>query len=326
MRGIGQVGALALALAGCGGAELFVCTDDASCSGGTCQPSGFCSFDDPACASGQRYGAHAPAQLAGRCTDSGNADGPIATSTSDGAMSATNTSPATESATMGGVDATGDGTVTSPDDATAVSDSLETSAGPGDATADETSPSMPVCLIEAFDDEALEQWAVIDDGAATTVIADGRFTVELAGIPSSAGLDPIGSGVAEGSLVVAMPEAPNQVLGTQVYVGVASDTDAYLMLLVSGNVVLRHAVGEEFDNFMSVPWDEDSLWWRIDVAGGELVFAMSADGVEWQELDVIAPAFALDDARWILRAGSWTNPRGSPGVASFEQLELCTVQ
>ena len=35
----------------------FTCADSTQCNGGICQPTGLCSFDDPGCASGQRYGA-----------------------------------------------------------------------------------------------------------------------------------------------------------------------------------------------------------------------------------------------------------------------------
>jgi hypothetical protein len=39
--------------------------------GGVCQPTGFCSFPDPSCESGQRYGAHAGERLAERCVVDG---------------------------------------------------------------------------------------------------------------------------------------------------------------------------------------------------------------------------------------------------------------
>lgn len=63
--------AVVLALVGCQRAESFVCAADDECvdgsRAGTCEPSGFCSFPDAACASGQRYGEYASAELAGSC-------------------------------------------------------------------------------------------------------------------------------------------------------------------------------------------------------------------------------------------------------------------
>ena len=57
---------------GCG-AGTFACQDDAQCKNGgiagTCEPTGGCSFPDDSCASGRRYGAHAPNGLSGFCVD-----------------------------------------------------------------------------------------------------------------------------------------------------------------------------------------------------------------------------------------------------------------
>lgn len=48
----------------------FVCELDDECTGGVegrCEPSGFCSFADPSCPSGRRYGEHAADDLADAC-------------------------------------------------------------------------------------------------------------------------------------------------------------------------------------------------------------------------------------------------------------------
>jgi len=60
----------AAAVHGCG-SGVFACQDDAQCENGgvagTCEPTGGCSFPDDSCASGRRYGDHAPDGLAGQC-------------------------------------------------------------------------------------------------------------------------------------------------------------------------------------------------------------------------------------------------------------------
>jgi len=57
-----------LALAGCRIHEPFACTLDAHCgAGGRCEPVGYCSFPDAACADGRRYDELARDELAGRC-------------------------------------------------------------------------------------------------------------------------------------------------------------------------------------------------------------------------------------------------------------------
>jgi hypothetical protein len=56
---------------GCSGAGVFDCSDASQCSiagqPGACEPNGYCSFPDESCPSGQRYGEHAAAGIAGTC-------------------------------------------------------------------------------------------------------------------------------------------------------------------------------------------------------------------------------------------------------------------
>src|SRR5262252_9565085 len=52
--------------------ETFHCTTQQACvdeegGAGVCEPSGFCSFADPSCASGRRYGQFAGDGLARQC-------------------------------------------------------------------------------------------------------------------------------------------------------------------------------------------------------------------------------------------------------------------
>ncbi|MCA9653116.1 MAG: hypothetical protein H6712_19840 [Myxococcales bacterium] len=96
-RGWWWLGALGLGTwLGCG-AGVFLCQDDGSCeqggSQGVCQPSGYCSFPDASCESGQRYGELAGGTLAGTCVEpeelatgevSGPGSGPGPAMTSDG--------------------------------------------------------------------------------------------------------------------------------------------------------------------------------------------------------------------------------------------------
>ncbi len=57
-----------LALAACRITEPFPCTLDEHCgSSGRCEPAGYCSFSDVACAEGRRYDELAGDDLAGQC-------------------------------------------------------------------------------------------------------------------------------------------------------------------------------------------------------------------------------------------------------------------
>lgn len=69
----------ALALTGCAKVDAFVCEGDQQCVDGgklgACEPSGFCSFPDPKCPGGKRYGEYAGDELAGACVEGEGATG-----------------------------------------------------------------------------------------------------------------------------------------------------------------------------------------------------------------------------------------------------------
>lgn len=98
---------LALALA-CGGLTEFECSDDAQCKVGSrqgiCQPSGYCSFSDDDCESGQRYGDHAPAELADQCVPSGGTTEAVDATTVDHSTSDAPTSTTGITSTNGTTD------------------------------------------------------------------------------------------------------------------------------------------------------------------------------------------------------------------------------
>lgn len=119
------------------GERVFACSQDGDCrdgaAAGVCQPEGVCSFPDPSCASGQRFGAHGGA-LGGMCVpSSGSASGSAGESTlsGPGTSQATTTASSSsdgESSTTAPVSATG--TTGSTDGGTAESSTGEP-ADPG---------------------------------------------------------------------------------------------------------------------------------------------------------------------------------------------------
>ncbi len=64
--------------------SVFGCEDDSGCAGaqvgGSCEPSGFCSFPDEECASGRRYGEYSGQGLGGLCVDPSDSTSTGATS------------------------------------------------------------------------------------------------------------------------------------------------------------------------------------------------------------------------------------------------------
>lgn len=124
MRQVGWLGAgLGLGLAVSCNAQEFNCQDDDDCGGdGTCQASGYCSFPDAGCESGQRYGDLAGAGLAGECVNPPSDTDPNqrTTATTTGPATATTTGPSAGS-TSAAVDDSSTGSVstsTSTDDGT----------------------------------------------------------------------------------------------------------------------------------------------------------------------------------------------------------------
>lgn len=311
-----------------------------------CQASGYCSFDDAECGSGQRYGAHAPAHIAGTCVDPGNADtqGDTFTTGPDPSTSLTTSATTTATGTTTSAGPASDPSSPMTADTSLTSDPTGDPSGnpsgdpTGDPTggstvtvddesSDETAPPILFCRTEEFDDEILDDWVLVQGGPTEAFIDEDLLIVDLSPMPSSAGLDPVVFGVPDGSLEVEVFEVPNQVLGTQVYLGIGTGDESYLMLLEDGIVILRHDMGNEgYENLTEVQWGSDVLWWHVDVAGGELSFFVSDDGVGWEPLDTVAPAFDLGVAQWFLRAGTWVKPPGPAGYALFERMTLCTLE
>lgn len=112
-------------LAGCGRGG-FICSSSSECVQGEveglCEADGWCSFPDPDCASGARYGANSGDGLAGKCT-------PVGEDMTSGAP----TSGTAASSTAGTV-----GPTTEPPATSATADSSEVSSGVVSVTAGET--------------------------------------------------------------------------------------------------------------------------------------------------------------------------------------------
>ncbi len=78
----------ALLATSCTNVSTFICAESTDCMdgsfSGTCQPNGYCSFDDDDCPSGQRYGDLAAGDLAGQCVELEGTTGAPATTSDDG--------------------------------------------------------------------------------------------------------------------------------------------------------------------------------------------------------------------------------------------------
>ncbi|MBL4685943.1 MAG: DUF5050 domain-containing protein [Nannocystaceae bacterium] len=154
VRIVSLLGAAGLLLLGC--KSTFECTDDSQCNAngdgkeGTCQPAtGFCSFPDDDCDSGQRYGALAPDGLAGACVPEGTAStgGPTLTTGNN------DTTPSQSTGSSGAVVA--DASSGSTFSASASSGELDTSGNSSDSDGSSDSGSsggiVSACCVPGCD-------------------------------------------------------------------------------------------------------------------------------------------------------------------------------
>lgn len=141
----------------------FVCQSDAQCGrDGTCDPSGWCSFPDPSCPSGQRFGEHSGDGLGGMCVpESGDGTG---TTTSEMNTTSSSSSPASSASTSS------DATLTM---TSAIGSEVSTS---DDTIAPDTSDTMTSDSSSETGepDPSLLAWYSFDDPDALLVDASGN--------------------------------------------------------------------------------------------------------------------------------------------------------
>lgn len=194
MGGVGLKGraaawGLGLAL-GCSG-DVYLCQDDPSCEqggvSGVCQATGYCSFPDAECSSGQRYGAHAGGSLADTCVELEPATGDtgvsatggsVGTSEVDGSGTASSTATASTTVSLDGPVSTG------PDDT-----GLGTTAGT--TTVDDGSGSTTAggvaCWSDDFGDGMLgPPWCTMVDPGLEVSEPGGRL--RFAFVPTDWGM------------------------------------------------------------------------------------------------------------------------------------------
>lgn len=141
---------LAVSTAGCA-AGAFACTQSDECgSGGLCEANGFCSFPDGECASGHRYGTHAPSGIAGTCVE------PVELTTSGAPSDGSSTGTTRGVTTLEGDGPTSAGESTSSTSTTA---SLDTTGVPstdeGSSSGGGPTQIGPIVIAEDLDDGAM---------------------------------------------------------------------------------------------------------------------------------------------------------------------------
>jgi hypothetical protein len=174
--------------------ESFFCSASTDCTkdgeAGTCEASGYCSFADPDCDSGRRYGSLAPEQLAGTCVSVDDTHG---SSTSTGAPVGDDSSSGTSSvpATVG----TGDGSTTSGD----VSSSTTEDEGSSTSTGDSPEPLCCDASCSACEDRCVAEELDVsgdEDGEALAIVATQTHVYWTTGWQTDIRVVDLDSGVA----------------------------------------------------------------------------------------------------------------------------------
>ncbi len=184
MRRLGVIAVVTVAAAGwsCRLEQSFRCEVDDNCAeelgNGICEPSGYCSFDDPECDSGRRYGKYAAQELAGVCV-SADASASSSTTGAPPPMSSTSADPL-------------DTTDTGPEGTTVDLDGTTTqvgessSDGPGESSTGP--PPLEVC--DGIDNDGD---GLIDEYSSANESCEGCVLSEVEGQPLWACPMPTGS-------------------------------------------------------------------------------------------------------------------------------------
>ena len=78
----------------CSSDDEFGCVNAGQCGdGGACEPNGYCSFPDPECPSGRKYGSQSAAGVAGQCVAAEGGSTSASTSANGGSDSTTSAAP-----------------------------------------------------------------------------------------------------------------------------------------------------------------------------------------------------------------------------------------
>jgi hypothetical protein len=169
---VGLAVASALAgVTGCVDRAGFACDSDEQCdlAGGACEPNGYCSFGDPRCGSGRRFGNEAPGGIAGECvgTEAGG-DGDAG----DVPIGGPDAAPGAPDAAPGAPDAA----PRAPDAAPATPDAAP--RAPDAAPAPPDAAPAPDAAPPPYAPSNIDR-ALIDRGAGRLVVTAADGTVEI---------------------------------------------------------------------------------------------------------------------------------------------------
>lgn len=325
--------ACGLGLGSCRTDGTFTCASDEQCTGqgagrGRCEPAGYCSFEDPACPSGRRYGGHAAAGLADVCTPEGDTDPSTGTPAGDespGTGSRPGSSSTTDDDGPAATLAIDEGSSTSApsggssgDDATSGSTGTD---GPGG-----TDTGEPLCptLEDDFEDGAIDPvWTVwtaekVEETGGELRLAISPPYGEYAAIVSPP-MD-LTSGWVRAELGL-VPATGFE----QLYLALRPEgTTSNILLLLEGQlIVAREDAGMGFIDHAYVKFDPElHRWLQLRGEDGQIVFETSADGSNFDLVASAETSIPLDAVEVAFVGGAWADIP-EPTVVSLRHVQAC---
>ena len=275
-------------------AETFACSGPEDCSGGMCQPTGYCSFPDDDCASHQRYGAHAAPGYAGTCVGTGT-DSESASGTGD-------------ASTNGEASTTVAQTTTSVDDS-------ETG----------TPTDFPIppreCVDIEFDVPMLPGWQVFADGGITSLQLD-RLVIDL---PDSgagaAGLTRDSTDVAQRFFAIDVSVAPDPASDSELAIVATGDGTSYGLHVGGGTIFATVDDGTGTNVLESVDYTDASGLVLTLVTGATVRYEVASN--ELGELVLAEQPTQVTTASVAVNAVSTADNEVDPGMIEIERLQDC---
>jgi len=331
---------------GCLGTDAFLCESDEVCQqggvSGLCQPSGYCSFPDEDCDSGQRYGVHAGGSLPGTCvglepltgdtgaSEDGVSTNPLTTSTSVG----TSTTGVTTLTTVPPLTDDGPMTTTPVDDSDTGGSTgpIPTDEGEDDPPATTTGPAaMEVCWDDDFENGMIDpEWCPYTDPGIVVDEVDGhlRFVFVPPDFTPGTGGGGWASlcewfallGAEAATELNAVPQVSPYTEGS---IELGNHELRLGMGVLGGELYAFVYDGMNYSGVTYQPYEPDAhRWLRILGTEEGFVAEASPDGMEWAHVYTL-PA-DLEGAEGWATLGAWAEmvPLG-PDEATFEQFHLC---
>ncbi|HWB80507.1 MAG TPA: hypothetical protein VG755_36335, partial [Nannocystaceae bacterium] len=276
--------------------ETFACSGPEDCSGGMCQPTGYCSFPDDDCPSHQRYGDHAAPGYAGTCVGTGT-DSDSASGTGDASTNGEASTTVTQTTTTTSVDDSETGTPT------------------------DFPIAPPECVDIEFDVPMLPGWEVFADGGITSLQLD-RLVIDLPDTgEGAAGLIRESTDVAERFIAIDVSVAPDPASNAELAIVATGDGTSYGLHVGGGAIFATVDDGSGTNVLESVDYGDGSGLVLTLVMGATVRYEIASN--ELGELTLAEQPALVTTASVAVNAVSAADNEVDPGMIEIERLQDC---